>query len=464
MKRLLLISMFFLVLGCDSGSGDPGGGTDTPTPGEDTLPAEDTIPAGDAEPATDIAPAPDTVEEIVEPPACEGAPVLRALSQDGDETFDLGPYVMNVTRGDAVIMWRTLDAADSKVVYRAGADGEEQEIVVDTPVTIHEIPLTDLGTDTEVTYHVESGGVASQEHVFRTAPLPGTPVRFVGWADSQSGWEVFTEQVPLLVDDGPSFVIGVGDLVSNGKNDPDWKEQLFGPARPLLHQIPLFAAIGNHEGNSHNWYDLLSYPYPDGDPDHESYYSYSWGNVFAVVIDPYKLPCAFGGVDTPHSAWLKEVVASEEAQAATWRIAYAHEPAVSESWGDGSCTYHGNSCVREGILPLLAAHGFHAYFAGHTHAWERGEVAGMVHLIMGGGGGHTDAWCWDLPETEIVHTAHHHVRVDAGCDTLRIEGVGLDGQVFDWVEIAATSPVTVIDEGPAAWIPAPDLNSDRPLD
>ncbi len=464
MKRLLLISMFFLVLGCDSGSGDPGGGTDTPTPGEDTLPAEDTIPAGDAEPATDIAPAPDTVEEIVEPPACEGAPVLRALSQDGDETFDLGPYVMNVTRGDAVIMWRTLDAADSKVVYRAGADGEEQEIVVDTPVTIHEIPLTDLGTDTEITYHVESGGVASQEHVFRTAPLPGTPVRFVGWADSQSGWEVFTEQVPLLVDDGPSFVIGVGDLVSNGKNDPDWKEQLFGPARPLLHQIPLFAAIGNHEGNSHNWYDLLSYPYPDGDPDHESYYSYSWGNVFAVVIDPYKLPCAFGGVDTPHSAWLKEVVASEEAQAATWRIAYAHEPAVSESWGDGSCTYHGNSCVREGILPLLAAHGFHAYFAGHTHAWERGEVAGMVHLIMGGGGGHTDAWCWDLPETEIVHTAHHHVRVDAGCDTLRIEGVGLDGQVFDWVEIAATSPVTVIDEGPAAWIPAPDLNSDRPLD
>ncbi|MFH1532723.1 MAG: metallophosphoesterase, partial [Pseudomonadota bacterium] len=321
--------------------------------------------------------------------------------------------------------------------------------------------LADLATDTEYTYYVESGGVASQEHVFRTAPSPGAPVRFAGWADSQSGWETFTEQVPLLLDDGPQFVIGVGDLVSDGKNDPDWKEQLFGPARPLLHQVPLFAAIGNHEGNSHNWYDLLSYPYPEGDPDHETYYSYTWGNVFAVVIDPYKLPCAFGEVETPHSEWLKEVVASEEAQAATWRIAYAHEPAISESWGDGSCTYHGNPCVRDGILPLLAANGFHAYFAGHTHAWERGNVGGVIHLIMGGGG-HPDAWCWDLPETSVVHTAYHHLRVDAGCETMRIEGVGLDGEVFDWVEIAPTSPVTIVDEGPAEWIPPPDLNSDRP--
>lgn len=462
MKRLMWIPMIALVFGCDSG-GDGGGdpGNDTPAPAEDTEAPLDTAPGPDTAAETDLAP---DIAEIVEPPACEGAPVLRTLSQDADETFDLGPYVMSVTRTSAVIMWRTLDAVDGKVVYRVGDDGEELEIAVDTLETIHEIPITDLATDTEVTYHVESGGIVSQEHVFRTAPLPDTPVRFVGWADSQSGWEVFTEQVPLLVDDGPSFVIGVGDLVSNGKNDPDWKQQLFGPARPLLHQIPLFAAIGNHEGNSHNWYDLLSYPYPEGDPDHESYYSYSWGNVFAVVIDPYKLPCAFGGVDTPHSAWLKEVVASEAAQAATWRIAYAHEPAISESWGDGSCTYHGNTCVREGIMPLLAENGFHAYFAGHTHAWERGEVEGVVHLIMGGGGGHTDAWCWDLPETKVVHTAHHHIRVDAGCDTLRIEGVGLDGQVFDWIELGATSPPTVIDEGPAEWIPDPDLNSDRPVD
>jgi len=449
MKWFLIVLSLFLVVGCDtSGDGDPSGGVDTPPPGEDTTPAEDTAPG----------------EDTTEPPVCTGAPTPRELSQTLDETFDLGPYVQNVTRGSAVIMWRTLDVVDGKVVYRQGATGEDHEVTQDGDRTIHEIRLEGLEEDTDYIYHVESGGVSSAEHVFRTAPPLGAPVRFVGWADSQSGWPVFTEQVPLLIDDGPAFVIGVGDLVNNGKNDPDWKQQLFDPARALMHQVPLFASIGNHEGNSHNWYDLLSYPYPEGDPDHETFYSYSWGNVFAVVIDPYKLPCAFGDIDTPHSEWLKEIAASDEAQAATWRIAYAHEPAVSESWGDGSCTYPGNTCVREGIMPLLASHGFHVYFAGHTHAWERGTVAGMIHLIIGGGGGHLDAWCYDLPQTTVVATEYHHLRVDAGCETMRLEAVDMDGGVFDWVEIAPTSPVTVVDEGPADWMPPPDLNSDRPLD
>ena len=460
MRRVFLLALVFVV-GCSSGGGgDPAGGVDTPTPDEDIVGSEDSAPSPDTTPPMDTAP---EIEEIVGTPPCPGVPELRALSTAADETFDLGPYVMNVTRTTAVIMWRTLDETDGKVVYQVG-DDEEVEIPQEGVSAIHEIPIDGLHADVEVTYHVESGGVASQEHVFRAAPPAGTPVRFAGWADSQSGWETFTEQIPLFLEDGPQFLIGVGDLVNNGKNDPDWKQQLFGPARPLLHQIPLFAAIGNHEGNSHNWYDLLSYPYPEGDSDHESYYSYTWGNVFAVVIDPYKLPCAFGDVSTPHSEWLAEVVASPEAQAATWRIAYAHEPAASECWGDGSCTYHGNSCIRDGIMPLLGANGFHAYFSGHTHAWERGIREGVLHLIIGGGGGGLDAWCWDVPETTVVHNAHHHFRVDAGCETLRIEGVGLDGEVFDWVEIAPTSPVTVVDEGPAEWLPPPVLNSDRPAE
>ena len=463
MKRLLFLVMVIGVGSC--GGGGSGGGTETPAPAEDTIPSADTTPSEDAVEGPDTEVPLDTtldLAETVEPQPCTGVPVPLTLSTVSDETFDLGPYVMSVTRESAVIMWRTLDEIDGKLVYREGADGDEIEVIQEGPLTIHEIPMSNLAEDTEYTYYVESGGLASQEHVFKTAPALGTPVRFSGWADSQSGWEVFTEQVPLLIADGPEFVIGVGDLVNNGKNDPDWKQQLFGPARPLMHQVPLFAAIGNHEGNSHNWYDLMSYPYPDGDPDHETYYSYSWGNVFAVVIDPYKLPCAFGEVATPHSEWLAEVLASDDAQAATWRIAYAHEPAISESWGDGSCTYEGNTCIREGIMPLLAAHGFHIYFAGHTHSWERGNLEGVVHLIMGGGGGHSDAWCWDLPETSVVYTDFHHLRVDAGCETMLIEGVDIDGQVFDWVEIGATSPVTVVDEGPADWIPQPDLNSDRP--
>ena len=453
----MILGLFVVSMGCSGGgdadpgpAGDLGGETSSDS-------AVDTAVDTAADTAADL-------PETIAPPVCTGLPALRELSYAADETFDLGPYLMYVNRTSAVVMWRTLDAVDGRVWYRKPADRPLLEATHEGDATVHEVLLEGLTEDTEYIYHVESGGIASEEHVFRTAPPLASPIRFAGWADNQSGWEVFTEQVPLLIDDGPQFVIGVGDLVNDGKNAPDWKQQLFDPARALLHQVPLFAAIGNHEGNAHFWYDLMSYPFPEGDAQHESYYTYTWGNTFFLVFDPYKLPCAFGDIETPHSEWLKEVAASEEAQAATWRIVYAHEPAESECWGDGSCTYHGNPCVREGVLPLLAEHGFHVYFSGHTHAWERGIVEGMVHMIVGGGGGSLDAWCWDLPQTTVVHTAHHHIRVDAGCETLRIEGVDVDGGVFDWVEIAPTSPVTIVDEGPADWLPPPTLNSDRPGD
>jgi Calcineurin-like phosphoesterase/Purple acid Phosphatase, N-terminal domain len=392
---------------------------------------------------------------------CDEELVPLALEKLEDETFDLGPYLMNVTQSSAVVMWRTLDKVDGKVVVLI--NGEELEVSQKWTSFVHELTITGLEPGEAYRYRAESAGLSSSEHVFRTAPLPGAPFRFVGWADNQNGPAVFAEQVSLMIDDGPDLAIAVGDLVQTGKIEALWKEQLFGPARALLHQVPLFAAIGNHEGNSHFWYDLMSYPYPSGEPEHETYYYFTWGNTFFLVFNPFQLPCAFGEVETPHSIWMKEAVQCPEAKAATWRIAYAHEPAVSESWGDGSCTYHGNGCIRNDIMPLLAENGFHAYFAGHTHAWERGNLEGMIHLIMGGGGGSTDAWCYDEPSTEVVHTAHHHIRVDVGCETLRIEGVGLDGEVFDWVEIAPTSPVTILDQGPADWLPPPDLNSDRPL-
>jgi hypothetical protein len=251
------------------------------------------------------------------------------------------------------------------------------------------------------------------------------------------------------------MLVGVGDHVQEGKKAELFKDQLFGPGRALFHQVPFFAAMGNHEQNASTWYQLFSYPAADVpvDPYNESYYSYTFGNTFFLVINTNTIIVPVGDTDTPISAWIREQVNSPAAQAATWRVAYAHEPAITESWSAGDCKF---------VMPLLAESGFHLYFSGHTHAYERSMMDGVVHIISGGGGGGLDEWCKDFEQTSVVYQNHHFLRVDAGCEGLRVEAVNLAGDVVDWVELDASNYGLIVDEGPAPGLPDLIISADSP--
>ena len=391
---------------------------------------------------------------------CEGEEFARELEDKADETFDLGPYVMNVSTDSIVVMWRTLEPVSGTVYY--GLDEPEQQVSQAGVSLIHEIELTGLTPDTRYSYRVESDGLSSGVLHFHTAVAPGQAFRFVAWGDNQHGPEVFSQLVPAMVEQGPHIAIGVGDHVQEGKVPEHWKDQLFDPARVLFHQVPFYAALGNHEQNAADYWDLFAYPHPLEFNEPGAYYSYSYGNAFFVVINTNTAFFPIGETDTPASAWLKEQLASEEAKKATWRFAYAHEPAITESWGAGDCKYDGTLAVRNLVLPLLAEHQFHFYFAGHTHAYERGQIEGVVQVITGGGGGHLDEWCVDFPELDVVYQNYHFLRVDAGCETLRLEAVDIDGKLVDWVELSADQYGVIQDQGPAPDLPELIINEDAP--
>lgn len=395
-------------------------------------------------------------------PACEGEVTLRDLPLDEDTTFDLGPYLMNARPNEIVIMWRTLEAENGTVFYGTGEEPDLQASH-EGDLTIHEIELTGLEPDTRYSYKVQSGERSSRVHHFHTAVSPNQSFRFALWGDNQSGWEVFTEEVDVIAPFKPHILLGVGDHVNNGRNAEDWKNQLFGPARKLFHELPFFPSIGNHEGNGDDLYALYSLPHPEDDPQHESYYSFTYGNAFFMIIDTNKTWFPIGDIYPDHANWIREQVASPEAKAATWRFALNHEPGYSEGWGNGSCTYDGNAAVRNWLYPLLAENGFHAHFSGHMHGYERGmNEDGLVHIISGGGGGHLDAWCLDWPNTTVAHYVHHFLVVDVGCDQLRIGGIDLDGTEFDWVVLNADQYGQYADQGPMENLPPPTINTDSP--
>ena len=50
-----------------------------------------------------------------------------------------------------------------------------------------------------------------------------------------------------------AFIVHTGDVVQRGPRD-DWDIEFFGPIKDILTSKPIYAAIGNHDLNSENYY------------------------------------------------------------------------------------------------------------------------------------------------------------------------------------------------------------------
>jgi hypothetical protein len=77
-------------------------------------------------------------------------------------------------------------------------------------------------------------------------------------------------------------MIHCGDVVDDGFAKQQWVFDLFAPSARLLAHVPAFPVIGNHEKNSHWYYDYFSLPKP------EYFYTFSVGNAQFFMIDSNK--------------------------------------------------------------------------------------------------------------------------------------------------------------------------------
>lgn len=367
-------------------------------------------------------------------PVCIDEPYVEPVWLDVvDETFPYGPYLMHTTTDSAVVMWRTDEPCQGEVHYGGSATDLSQRVGSDQPSVTHELELTGLAPGAHVFYQAAACGLETEVLDFYAAPAPGSPLRLTVWGDSQDHPAQATATVDAMVSRRPLLDLHVGDTVGDGSVDEQWGEQLFEPLRPLGHHVPTYIAIGNHEANDPQFFEVVSYP-PSvpGEPGAESTYAFAFGNAFFLVVDTNQLfhDVDLGGgevLETPLSSFIKSALASDAARTARWRFALGHEPAITESWSPGACgAYDGNLHVRDWLFPLLERHRFHAYFAGHTHAYERGTLDGVVHVITGGGGGGLDEWCEDLPEVDVAEPTHHYLAVDLDCAAATISAYRTD--------------------------------------
>ena len=287
------------------------------------------------------------------------------------------------------------------------------------------------------------------------------------WGDNQQGgrdkeWDsdkfayvkaLFKHMVARDVD----FGIATGDMSSGAKYADeirpcilDSTDVIFGSSRPY------YVAWGNHDTSNpanKTYFETGAVDEPAyGSSASGNYYLYR-GNVLFIFIDHNLMGAA------ATKTWLADLLATDRARAAKFRIIAQHFPFWLECWG-------GNN--SQALLDTAKAGGIDLIFSGHMHGYERIHKDGIIQLTNGGAGyldhvesvnanygdatflgGHNDVpYLWarqkSVTETDVLGPAepvrmgcihsYGELKVDGNTLTYTAHGFNADGSyigVFD---------------------------------
>ncbi len=349
-----------------------------------------------------------------------------------------GPYLQNVSQDGITVMWETDEPCPGSLRYQR--EGHWYTVSHEDSVTIHELRIEGLDPGEELPYQVSSqlgpDTVTSEIFQLTTAPAEGSPFKMVVWGDSHGGFS--TILTTLVTGNGasdgmlgfePDLMVCVGDAVDSGSQYWQWGTGLLDQIQPLASSTPYFEAIGNHEGDSHWFYDYLD------QPGNEHWFALSYGAARLVFIDTnYSF-----STGSEQNDWIREELSSEEAQDARWLLVFHHHPPYSEIYEESKYAQ-----IRSYLVPLYEAAGVDVLFTGHIHDYERGiwtpEDTGrrIVYLQTSGGGGTLwwDEYDGDWPQIDnVIQYAYHYMELEVGAEDLTMNAVDLDGNVIDTVEL-----------------------------
>ena len=279
---------------------------------------------------------------------------------------------------------------------------------------------------------------------FQTAKKQGVPFTFVVQADphldEQSDTALYSICLKNQLEDNPDFMIDLGDFLMSDKlknaakivpkDTITFRSNLLRSFyEKICHSIPLFIALGNHEGEA-GWLltgnentipvwgtndrkKFFTNPYPNefytGDTTNhkfvglrENYYSFHWGDALFIVLDPYwyttQKPDAANGwkwtLGKGQYDWLKKTL---EMSDATFKFVFSHQLIGGAPEGRGGVEFadlyewggynqdstYGFKTNRPGwykpIKDLLTEHHVNIFFHGHDHFYGKQEKDCLIY-------------------------------------------------------------------------------------
>jgi hypothetical protein len=253
-------------------------------------------------------------------------------------------------------------------------------------------------------------------------------------------------------------------LGATGDEDDDWFFTFYQPYRYIINRVPVYPAVGNHDGDETEANDdrqqLL-----DNFFVHERFlgeetagrssigpglfYRFHYGaDIEFVCLDTSRQFLLFGRrffEHSNHAAFLEAAlpdVTGLERPAPRWRMPFSHHPPYCAG------PQYGNShSMIERLVPLFERSGVRAVFSGHEHNFQYSQVRDVHYFITGSGGkvrlqpptafeaAHTVAWA----------AAGHFLLVDINGPQMQVRPMGAlsaSGALTDLVIVnRASEPV-----------------------
>jgi len=362
--------------------------------------------------------------------ANNSTPNYEALSANlSDYPFITGPWLQRTDKGGFIIKAWTDNLEDVVLHYGYKPHKLEYNMIRAAGISVFELPEA-LPSDT-VYYQLTTAKTKSPVYHFYTRE--SNAFSFSVWADSQSGWNVFRENIKNTLPYNDIFSVGVGDLVGNGADQEEWR-MFFTTLSASSPYRPYYLIPGNHDYDG--YYDnLIPAFYRSLIRDNEPWQFWSYGNCAFIALDANeRFP-----IGVPEGSeqwkWFHQQLQSVRWKSATWRFVLLHQPPYSQGWPG----YEGDQVIRDLLEPVIKSAKIDFVISGHTHDYEHltkkyGDH-NTTYLIVGGAGGSLEPpESSHHPKMDTVIKAHHIGRFHVNGNKLRFEVLDLNGSLLDFIE------------------------------
>ncbi|HLK62550.1 MAG TPA: metallophosphoesterase [Bryobacteraceae bacterium] len=330
-----------------------------------------------------------------------------------------GPMVVNATARSATVVW--LVQSDELTLHPPSGPARKSP-----SFRVEQTTLTGLQPNTR--YEYDASGQEAGKGSFKTPPTGGEPFQFVVYGDNRTRHDVHRQVIDTLLKHGmPDFVVQTGDMVENGNDNSLWPI-FFDIEKELLRHTVFFPSLGNHERNSHDFFEFFQASSP--------YYSFNWGNAHFIVLNSDignvgPTPRQRDAYWAEQTKWLEEDL--QNSQSADYRFIAAHHPPFT-----AVTSRQGSNPHMTALVPMFEKYHVSVAFFGHDHNYQHYLKNGIHYLVAGGGG--APLYDVDKPPAEItqkVVKSENYLSVSVQGKKAHIEAIAIDGKKLDEMDIQA---------------------------
>lgn len=267
------------------------------------------------------------------------------------------------------------------------------------------------------------------------------PLRIGVIGDSGLGEESTHELAEQMASQDLDFVLHTGDVVYFMNQHPDpfeaYAEKYYHPFGPLLHNLPVYPVVGNHdiepatlwEGRPFYYHAFPAFNttvFPPSDFNGQNqWYAISVGRFQFLMLDTQTI---FGeGGQAEQTAWLEDRLRDERFD---FTIPVFHVPPFS------SGPHADEGLIVEQIWGhLFRSDQIPVVLSGHEHFYERLEVDDITYLISGGGTSVLYNLVEEHPDSQVFARRMHFVLMEVYTDLISISTIGGGGELLDQFDI-----------------------------